>query len=156
MAVSLSCKKSVGRQHRHSAVNNIIHRALIAAHVSSRLDPSGLFRSDGKRPDGVSIDPWRCTWPCSLILVPVGCNLPRNICSIIICNCGAAAGAVAEQAEVNKQRIKYINTLTRLDYCHFIILVAKETAGVFGPRTTEFLKDLGHRIKQVSGEANSC
>ena len=73
-----------------------------------------------------------------------------------ICNCGAAAGAVAEQAEVNKQRIKYINTLTRLDYCHFIILVAKETAGVFGPRTTEFLKDLGHRIKLVSGEANSC
>ena len=27
--------------------------------------------------------------------------------------------------------------------------------GVFGPRTTEFLKELGHRLRQVSGEANS-
>ena len=25
----------------------------------------------------------------------------------------------------------------------------------FGPRTTEFLKELGHRLRQVSGEANS-
>ena len=34
-------------------------------------------------------------------------------------------------------------------------LVAIETTGVFGPRTTEFLKELGHRLRQVSGEANS-
>ena len=25
----------------------------------------------------------------------------------------------------------------------------------FGPKTTEFLKELGHRLRQVSGEANS-
>ena len=30
------------------------------AHVPSRLEPSGLYRSDGKRPDGVSIVPWKC------------------------------------------------------------------------------------------------
>ena len=33
------------------------HRALVSAHVPS---PSGLYRSDGKRPDGVSIVPWKC------------------------------------------------------------------------------------------------
>ena len=33
--------------------------------------------------------------------------------------------------------------------------MAIETTGVFGPRTTEFLKELGHRLRQVSGEANS-
>eukprot|EP00731_Ephydatia_muelleri_P000326 Em0001g326a len=33
--------------------------------------------------------------------------------------------------------------------------VAIETSGVFGPKTTEFLKELGHRLRQVSGEANS-
>ena len=33
--------------------------------------------------------------------------------------------------------------------------MAIETTGVFGARTTEFLKELGHRLRQVSGEANS-
>ena len=41
-----------------------------------------------------------------------------------------------------------------LDSCHFFTPVAKETGGVFGPRTTAFLKGLGHRLRQVSGEAN--
>ena len=44
----LSCRKSAGRHHRHSAVNEIINRALVSAHVPSRLEPSGLYRSDGK------------------------------------------------------------------------------------------------------------
>ncbi|KAL5502431.1 hypothetical protein EMCRGX_G009202 [Ephydatia muelleri] len=56
----LSCRKSAGRHRRHSAVNEIIHRALVSAHVPLRLEPSGLYRSDGKRPDGVSIVPWKC------------------------------------------------------------------------------------------------
>ena len=51
---------SAGRHHPHSAVNDIICRALVAAHVPSRLEPSGLYRKDGKRPDGVSIVPWKC------------------------------------------------------------------------------------------------
>ena len=33
--------------------------------------------------------------------------------------------------------------------------MAIETSGVFGPKTTEFLKELGHQLRQVSGEANS-
>ena len=28
--------------------------------IMSRMEPSGLYRSDGKRPDGVSIVPWKC------------------------------------------------------------------------------------------------
>ena len=30
--------------------------------------------------------------------------------------------------------------------------VAIETSGVFGPKTTEFLKELGHRLRQASGD----
>ena len=59
-------------------------------------------------------------------------------------------GAVAQQAEDKKMQ-KY----KHLDSCHFFTLVAIETTGVFGPRTTEFLKELGHWLRQVSGEANS-
>ena len=44
---SLSCHWSEGRHPRHAAVNNIIHRAW--------LEPLGLFRSDGKHPNGRSL-----------------------------------------------------------------------------------------------------
>ena len=51
----LSCVQSEGRHHRHAALNDIVHRALTAAHIPSRLEPSGIFRSDGKRPDGITV-----------------------------------------------------------------------------------------------------
>jgi hypothetical protein len=54
----LSCRKSSGRQARHAAVNDLIKRALASAEVPSRLEPSGLLRDDGKRPDGMSLMPW--------------------------------------------------------------------------------------------------
>ena len=44
----LNYRKSAGHHHHHSAVNDIIYRALVAAHVPSRLEPSGLYSSDGK------------------------------------------------------------------------------------------------------------
>ena len=55
----LSCVRSEGRHHRHAALNDIVHMALTAAHIPSRLDPSGIFRSDGKRPDGITVVPWK-------------------------------------------------------------------------------------------------
>eukprot|EP00731_Ephydatia_muelleri_P010733 Em0005g1319a len=79
----LSCKRSAGRHYRHSAVNNIIHRALVASHVPSRLEPLGLYRSDGKRPDGY-INSSLEMWPASC----VGCHLPRYFCTILFHNCG--------------------------------------------------------------------
>ena len=55
----LSCHHSVGRHSRHAALNNLIHKTLSTAKIPSRLEPSGLCQSDGKRPDGVSIVPWK-------------------------------------------------------------------------------------------------
>ena len=49
---------SEGRHPRHAAVNDIIHRTLSSAGIPSRLEPPGLSRSDGKRPDGVTLAPW--------------------------------------------------------------------------------------------------
>jgi len=43
----LSCKWSEGRHFRHSSINDIIRRALYTANVPSRLEPPGVFRSDG-------------------------------------------------------------------------------------------------------------
>ena len=55
----LSCRRSAGRHSRHSDINCIIHGALTSANISSTLEPVGLFRSDGKRPDGMSLQPWQ-------------------------------------------------------------------------------------------------
>ena len=54
----LSCKFSQGRISRHNAINNIIHHSLAAANIPSRLEPSGLHRSDGNWPDGITMIPW--------------------------------------------------------------------------------------------------
>ena len=54
----LSCRWSQARHSRHGEINYIIHRSLVFAKVPSRLEPSGLLRSDGKRPDGMTIIPW--------------------------------------------------------------------------------------------------
>ena len=54
----LSCRSSRGRIPRHTALNGIVHRALATANVPATLEPGGLCRGDGKRPDGMSITPW--------------------------------------------------------------------------------------------------
>ena len=105
----LSCRKSAGCQHRHLAVNDIVYSALVAAHVPSRLEPSGLYHSDGKRPNGVSIVPWKCgqclVWDatCSDTFAPSYSAIAAQ-----------QVGAVAQEAEDRKMQ-KY----KHLDTCHF-------------------------------------
>ena len=55
----LSCRKSAGRHLRHNALNDLIQRSLATAEVPARLEPSSLSRSDGKRPDGKTMMPWK-------------------------------------------------------------------------------------------------
>jgi len=71
---ALSWKKTAGRHARHSAVNDLIRRALSSANIPSRLEPTGLSRNVGKRPDGLTLMPWAngrcllCYFTCSHIL----------------------------------------------------------------------------------------
>ena len=54
----LSCKYSAGRHPRHAALNECFKRALQSAGVPSLLEPVGIDRGDGKRPDGITIFPF--------------------------------------------------------------------------------------------------
>jgi len=54
----LSCRRSAGGHSRHHAENDIIARAFRRVHVPSILEPPGLIRCDGKRPDGATQIPW--------------------------------------------------------------------------------------------------
>ena len=67
----LSSRRIAGRHARHSLLNDTIWRALNKAGVQSTKEPTGLLRSDGKRPDGVTVIPWakgRClTWDVTVL-----------------------------------------------------------------------------------------
>ena len=55
----LSCRRSAGRHRRHALANDVIVRAIRSLKIHAELEPPRLLRSDGKRPDGASLDPWR-------------------------------------------------------------------------------------------------
>ena len=46
------CRFNAGHHFRHA------NRALSSTNVPSRLEPIGLDRADGKRPDGITMVPW--------------------------------------------------------------------------------------------------
>jgi len=62
----LSCKGGSGRSVRHHALNDLIWRAFSKADIPATKEKSGLLRTGGKRPDGVTLLSWknvRCaTW----------------------------------------------------------------------------------------------
>jgi hypothetical protein len=54
----LSCRRGVGRLARHGYINDLVYHALVRAEIPSSKEPVGLSRSDGKRPDGITLVPW--------------------------------------------------------------------------------------------------
>ena len=133
-----SCKRSEGRHHRHSAVSDILHRALRSAQVPARLEPSGLTRSDGKRPDGVTLVPWRRGKP---LVWDATC--PDTLAFSYRANATDGAGEVAAMAE-QKKLIKYDSLAPNYD----IALVAIESLGAIGPlsrRTWDARRVLGRQ-----------
>ena len=54
----LSCRRSGGRISIHQSANETIRRALVSGGIPAVLEPVGVAREDGKRPDGMSLIPW--------------------------------------------------------------------------------------------------
>ena len=98
-----------GRIFRHAALNDIIHRALATANVPSQLEPVGVSRTDGKRPDGITSVPWKSghlIWDATVTdtFAPSYLHLAVR-----------EAGAVAAAAEERK-KIKYSNLTSCASY----------------------------------------
>ena len=53
----LSCTKSTGHFSRHATLNSLIKQMSGFLDLPSMLEPRGLYRTDGKRPDGVTMIP---------------------------------------------------------------------------------------------------
>ena len=116
-----------------------------AAHLPSRLEPTGLSRSDGKHPNGFTLVPWR-----SGRLLVWDATCPDTFAPSHLPSATREAGAVAALAEQSKKE-KY----AALNQCHNFTPVAIETAGPLGPHTYTLLRELGCCHKQVTGEAKS-
>ena len=141
----LSCRSSQGRIPRHQMLNDIIHRSLASSNISSRLEPSGLYRADGKRPDGVTLIPWAdgkfLVWDATCV---------DTFCDSHISISAREAGGAAALAERDKSR-KY----SHLDRSYLFQPIAVETCGSMGPDSLCFLRDLGRRLKSSTGEPQS-
>ena len=123
-------------------MNDIVKRAFTSAKIPACLEPSGLNRTDGKRPDGVTVAPWKSG---KLLIWDVTCQ--DTFAPSYSASATSEAGAVAALAEERK-----IAEYADLSQMHHFSPVAVETTGVFGPQTKTFIKDLGHRITQATGE----
>ena len=138
----LSCRYSTGRLPRHANLNDVVKRALATAGIPSWLEPVGLDRGDGRRPDGVTVFPYshgKClTWDATCV---------DTFASTSVVDCAVAPGSAASTAEERK-REHYRNITDRY---HFEP-VAVETTGVLGPSTTAFLKRLGKQVSAVTGD----
>ena len=141
----LSCKRSEGRHYRHSALNDIVHRALTTAHIPSRLEPTGVSRVDGKRPDGITLVPWKRG---KLLVWDATCS--DTFAPSYVEDAARGPWIVAAAAE-SRKKTKYSNLLSS----HVFTPVAIETSGVFGPETEAFIKELGRRLRQVTGDERS-
>ena len=94
------CKMAPSRITRHHAlnVNDIISRAFVSAKIPVTKEPSGLFRGDGKCPDGLTLIP--CLTGMSLRWdVAVATTLADSYISAS----ASSAGAAAETAASRKQ-----------------------------------------------------
>ena len=141
----LHCRKSLARHPRHSAINDLIKRSLGSAKIPAHLEPAGICRSDGKRPDGATVLPWRSgrilVWDatCPDTFAPSHRDLATR-----------GAGAVADQAEERK-KAKYAELATT----HHFVPLAVETTGVFGLEAQMFFREHSAAESGMSQESPS-
>ncbi|PGH37340.1 MAG: hypothetical protein CRN43_21760 [Candidatus Nephrothrix sp. EaCA] len=127
---------------RHGVINDLIHRALIKAGFPAVKEPQGLLRSDGKRPDGITLIPWKAgrslIWDATIVDTLAPSYLPASAT-----RAGAAAG-IAEDRKIQKY--------SALLDTHIFVPVAIETLGPINDKGLEFIADLGRHLTQATGE----
>ena len=138
----LSCKRNSGRVSRHNHLNDIIWRALIRADIPAKKEPVGLCRSDGKRPDGLTLIPW-CYGRSAVWDVTVVDTLAKSYLHLTT----STVGGAAEFADSRKLS-KYQDLATSYE----VIPVAFETMGPMNSTGAEFIKSLGRKLTQRSGD----
>jgi len=137
----LTCKLALGRIARHQILSDIVTRALVSAGIPATKELVGLLRSDGKRPDGLTLVPWQSGKPLTWDV-----TVAHTLTASYVSSTAREAGAAAELAATWKSA-KYAN----LSHLHHLQPIALDTLGSINTSEVSFFQDLGRRISQVSG-----
>jgi hypothetical protein len=115
----------------------------VRAGVASVKEPVGLSRSDGKRPDGLTLVPWQSgrnvIWDVTVTDTLATSYLPST---------ATTAGSAAEMAATRKES-KY----AELSVTHTFIPIAMETLGPVSNKALTFLRELGRRLTRVTEDS---
>ena len=99
----LSCTKSAGRFSRHATLNSLMKQTLVSLDLPSMLEPRGLFQTDGKSPDGVTMIPWEMGKQLVWDVLVVDALAPSRLNQGSLCNPGTTA-TEAEERKIEKYR----------------------------------------------------
>ena len=142
---ALSCSKSAGRLSRHYSLNDIIKRAFASIDTPSILEPSGISRSDGKRPDGLTLVPWSkgksLLWDATCTDTLATSHLPKT---------SKLAGSAAESAVCLKR-----NKYRHISDNYIFIAFAVETMGAWCQEAISLINDIGAKLKISTGDIRS-
>lgn len=142
---ALSCNLSKAKYVRHLDINRICSSSFRSAGQPNKLEPVGLSRRDGKRPDGITCYPWShgrsLIWDVTVV---------DTVAPSYVKWSSVLSGSVADNAEREKH-----NNYTDLKDQYIFTPLAFETFGSIGPETSIFLKELGKLMARNSGEPRS-
>lgn len=101
-----------------------------------------MTREDGRRPDGMTLFPWKqgkpLVWDATCVSTLASSHLQLSV---------VEAGAAARQAEDRK-----VEKYSDLSSTHIFTPLGFETMGHWGPSTINFVKELGKLMEEASGE----
>jgi hypothetical protein len=106
------------------------------------LEPVGIDRGDGKRPDGITVFPYKngrsLCWDCTCVDTFAATHLNQSAVSV---------GSASEEAE-RRKRVKYSALNDRFQFEP----IAVETTGVYSPSTLSLLEEMGRRMAEATGD----
>ncbi|KAH0812143.1 hypothetical protein GEV33_010648 [Tenebrio molitor] len=142
----LSCFKSSGRFSRHTEINSIINRSLTSIHVNSTLEPHGLSRDDGKRPDGMTLVPrikgQPLVWDVTVV---------DTLADSYVLKSSEVSGFAAEMA-CKRKHSKYSSIISS----NYVFKgLAFETLGTWCKEAIDFINVIGNRFIAESGDSKS-
>ena len=86
-----------GRFSRHATLNSLIKHTLGSLDLPSMLERRGLYRTDGKRPDGVTMISWEMGKQLVVDVTVVDALAPSRLNQGSLCNPGTTASEAEER-----------------------------------------------------------
>ena len=135
------CRRAPGRSARHHALNDLVAQCFASAGTPVTKEPTGLFRTDGKRPDGLTLVPWQKRQ----VIV-----LGRNCCVRLAGYVTGSAREAGAAAELSAFRKKEKFASIRSEY--LFAPIAVETLGPMNTSACKLFANLGRKISSTSGD----